>query len=133
MAAAGTPDPNPDRSFAACHVDSSAVALTGSRENCVSNFDVSDMVGNVAEWVEDWIQPNTGSNGAQSSNSDYGNDLILGIDDAFFQGGGAGFPAALVRGGAFIDGVGAGVFAVTASLAPSESLDNLGFRCAREL
>jgi hypothetical protein len=43
------------------------------------------------------------------------------------------FPAALARGGDFSDGTGAGVFALDASDAPSDSGVDIGFRCARNL
>jgi len=129
MAAAGTPDPEKS-GFGDCNVDSPDLTPTGSRAKCVSNFGAFDMVGNASEWVEDWMQPNTGNSGEESANSDYGRDGILGMDDALFQGGGAGFPAALVRGGNFLHGSIAGVFALNARFAPSFSDEAIGFRCA---
>jgi len=40
-------------------------------------------------------------------------------------------PAALIRGGAWVSGTGAGVFAVTALEDASNSGTALGFRCGR--
>jgi hypothetical protein len=72
-------------------------------------------------------------NGVSLSTALYGMDLIFGIDDALFQGGGAGFPAALIRGGVFDDESDAGVFALRADRAPSDGSGGsaFGFRCAR--
>ena len=50
MAAAGTPD------SANCNVSTAAAANTGANASCVSNYQVNDMVGNVWEWVADWMQ-----------------------------------------------------------------------------
>lgn len=40
-------------------------------------------------------------------------------------------PAALIRGGNFNNGTNAGVFALNANNAPSNSNNNIGFRCGR--
>ncbi|MBI3353458.1 MAG: SUMF1/EgtB/PvdO family nonheme iron enzyme, partial [Nitrospirae bacterium] len=59
MAAAGTPDPGTDNGSTDCAVASASAVNTGSRSNCVSKWLVNDMVGNVWEWVADWMQGNT--------------------------------------------------------------------------
>ena len=51
MAAAGTRD----GSSTSCNTNSTAVVPTGSFAGCVSNHGVRDMVGNLDEWVADWI------------------------------------------------------------------------------
>lgn len=85
------------------------------------------MVGNVYEWVADWMPRNpdttcetTGSWGSFS-------------DDAQCLGGAAttGAPGALTRGGSKFDGALAGVFAVSSFNAPSLAGTNLGFRAVR--
>ena len=110
------------------------------------------MVGNVQEWVSDWIQVPGISPGAvinawipaayYNSTPTYGNDSITGINEAFHleapQTGGVGddttidgLPAAIARGGIWTSGEGGGIFAMAAEHSPS-SLDNAtGFRCAR--
>jgi formylglycine-generating enzyme required for sulfatase activity len=88
------------------------------------------MVGNVSEWVADWVDKNA------STCTDWTTSVgIPGSDFSCFGGpGGAGsnsLPGALYRGGDFLDGTNAGVFAVNAVLVPSLSGFFLGFRCAR--
>ncbi len=146
MAAAGTPDPvtSPDTALA-CNVSSGAVVNTGTATtNCESRFGVRDMVGNVHEWVADWVPGSSGqpTTPASSKNSAaYGNDGVAHIDRANSNGAaysdpaaGSGvenFPAAVYRGGAFGAGDGAGVFSFNAAEQPSFSASILGFRCAR--
>jgi formylglycine-generating enzyme required for sulfatase activity len=139
MAAAGTPDPGTDNRTTDCVVGSARAANTGSRSACVSNWSVNDMVGNVWEWVADWIQGPDGDAatvGTQwapdtvfTSSATYGSDGIFGINEAFPSDD--RFPAALIRGGGWILGPYAGVFALDASLGPSLSSGGIGFRCAR--
>ncbi len=132
MAAAGTPDTGgADDGSTTCNTDflEPGVSLTGSRENCVSNFGAFDMVGNLTEWVADWIQDNGDFDTTSTTSALYGIDLMGGIDEASPEAD--GFPAALNRGGAFLSGSFAGVFALSAITSPSGSGDVLGFRCAR--
>ncbi|MBI1820598.1 MAG: SUMF1/EgtB/PvdO family nonheme iron enzyme [Nitrospirae bacterium] len=139
MAAAGTPDPGTDNGTTDCNVSSGNPVNTGSRSNCVSKWMVNDMVGNVWEWVADWMQGNgtAGNNWAptntfsMSAGTDYGTDMMFGTNPAAGQGiGSANFPAALLRGGNWYGGTFAGVFALRAFDGPPSSGD-FGFRCAR--
>lgn len=134
MAASGTPDPGTDNLTTDCAVSSADPANTGSRSACVSNWGANDMVGNVWEWVGDWIQgsstnwnPSTGNAGM-----DYGTDYMLGTNPAFYQGtNSTNFPSAPIRGGSWGNGAFAGVFALYADNGPSYSFNSIGFRCAR--
>ncbi len=134
-AAAGTPDPGTDNDTTDCNITfdpGSDPGLTGSRSNCVSNFGAFDMVGNLHEWIADWIQDNTDSDLGTTSPALYGMDAIVGIDEAFSPLSDNRFPSALFRGGGFFDvGPGAGVFALFAGDPPSASFGDSGFRCAR--
>jgi len=139
-AAASTPDLGTDNGSTQCNVtdegDANEPANTGACPACVSAWGVFDLVGNVWEWVADWIQGDTNpwaplTNGTTSTT--YGDDLMSGTNPAQTQGNGQNFPAALERGGSFRYGNGtdSGVFALSAAQAPSASFVDLGFRCGR--
>jgi formylglycine-generating enzyme required for sulfatase activity len=141
MAAAGTPDPGTDDGATDCNISAAGAVLnTGARSSCASKWMANDMVGNVSEWVADWIQGPDGDSGnvgtqwapnaTFNSTATYGDDLIFGINDAPTPVSDH-FPAALIRGGGPNDGPDAGVFALLAALGPSYSDGEVGFRCAR--
>ena len=54
--AAGTPDPGTDNGTTDCNISAAGNPVnTGSRSNCKSSWGIFDMVGNVDEWVADWV------------------------------------------------------------------------------
>jgi len=56
----GTPDPGPDNGTTDCNTNSTfAAAATGSRTSCKSARGAFDMVGNLFEWVADWVPLST--------------------------------------------------------------------------
>jgi formylglycine-generating enzyme required for sulfatase activity len=87
------------------------------------------MVGNVGEWVENWIQNNQDIDITSFTPPDYGGDAIAEVDEAFDRS--VGFPAALLRGGDFSQGTGSGVFALLATDGPASASQFFGFRCGR--
>jgi hypothetical protein len=121
QAVAGTPDSS------ACNVSTLVVAATGANVGCISNHDANDMVGNLWEWVGDWVPasnacPGWGAVGTFSS------------DDSMCLSGAsttATGPGALYRGGSFSPSSGAGPFAVLGVNRPSDLDSGIGFRGAR--
>jgi formylglycine-generating enzyme required for sulfatase activity len=128
MAAAGTPDPGTDNGSTDCNITNDGFPTndpvnTGSRAACVSRWGAFDMVGNVWEWVEDWVPLSTTCD----------NELFNGTGDLNCLVGASTTvgPGALLRGGFFDLGANAGVFAVSGFSRPSNADLSIGFRCAR--
>jgi hypothetical protein len=133
-AALGTPDPGVDDGSTTCATESS-LGATGSRSGCVSDVGAFDMVGNLQEWVADWVPrptPSWGSFGCAPTPG-YNNWGAFSDDLQCLVGAATtGPPGALVRGGSFFSGAApAGVFYVTAGGGPDEWAATAGFRCAR--
>jgi formylglycine-generating enzyme required for sulfatase activity len=123
IGANGTPDPGPDNRTTDCNSDTGSVTLTGARSSCVSARGAFDMVGNLDEWVADWVPLSTVC-------SDWGglSDDLMCLFGASTAGGG---PGALLRGGDFRTRSSAGPLAVVGSGGPFNSRVFIGFRCAR--
>ena len=130
VAALGTPDPGTaDDQVTTCNTNSSGVADAGSRGACVSDVGAFDMVGNVWEWVADWIdQAQAGASWPATFGADASNVGGPGVDSGVVY---SAFPGALHRGGDWTNGAFAGVFAINAGIQPSGSSGLIGFRCAR--
>src|SRR5262245_28858289 len=97
------------------------LVLTGSRTSCRSRWGAFDMIGNAEEWVADWVTL------AGECNATW----LAGDLSCVGAPAQPGAPAALVRGGSFLDGQGAGVFNVRSDFDPSFADVGIGFRCAR--
>jgi hypothetical protein len=122
VAALGTPDPGVSPGPADCNTSSAGRTQTGARANCASDVGAFDMVGNVWEWVADWVPLSTGG----CVPALFAGDLNCLVGASTTAG-----PGALIRGGGFADGAAAGVFAVAGTLTPSSSDISFGFRAAR--
>jgi hypothetical protein len=123
VGANGTPDPGPDNRATDCNSETNLVVGTGSRSACVSPLGAFDMVGNLDEWVADWVPLSTTCTGWGGVSNDR-----MCLSGASTDVGG---PGALTRGGSFVDGPGAGPLAVVGGRRPSFSSGLVGFRCAR--
>jgi len=131
-AVAGTPDPGGDNGSTDCNTGSTlVVAPTGSRSSCASSRGAFDMVGNVYEWVADWVPRST-------TCGTWGPGVGPTADDQCLVGAQVtGEPGALLRGGniySLLAGAGAasaGPLAVLGDFGPSSANDSFGFRCAR--
>ncbi len=120
-AVSGTPDPGPDNGSTDCNTQSViAVVDTGSRSSCKSSWGAFDMVGNVYEWVADWV-PRSTTCGTWSGSGDP--QCLAGAATT-------GEPGALTRGGMF-NSPGTGPLAVRGEWGPFTSGSAFGFRCAR--
>jgi len=116
QAVAGTPDGAP------CRVSAGSAGQTGT-VGCVSGAGAFDMVGNLDEWVEDWVPRSTACPGWGAFSNDY---MCLSGASTTALG-----PGALLRGGRFNGLTLAGPLSVDVVFAPSDSIDFIGFRCAR--
>jgi hypothetical protein len=126
VGANGTPDPGPDNGTTDCNTASVfAVAATGSRSACVSARGAFDMVGNLWEWVADWVPVSTQCPGWGGFSGDY--MCLSGASTTNFG------PGALLRGGdgVFFNGPNAGPLTVSGWYEPSASAVSFGFRCVR--
>src|SRR4030095_12558986 len=111
--ALGTPDGAPR----VVSSGSTTPSPTGT-PGCVSGTGVFDMVGNIGEWVADWVPQSTNCGTA-----------LFGTDDTncFVGASALAGPAALWRGGAWNYNAGAGVFHINGTYGLSTAADFLGF------
>ncbi len=126
MAAAGTDDSDP-ATGGPCNIGTSTVANTDGNPSCVSNWNVINMVGNVQEWVADWV-PGNGTYGTNTATTNYGSDVITTGPAATT---GSFFPAAVYRGGGNGTVAGPGVFTYSSGVGPDQAFGSVGFRCAK--
>jgi formylglycine-generating enzyme required for sulfatase activity len=128
--ALGTPDAGANPRGQECNTYSSAPDLTGARINCISDAGAFDMVGNVSEWVADWVPVSIYPCGSTLQGlpgwGTFSDDMQC-LNGASTTSG----PGALLRGGDFNHGAGAGVFAVWGNARPFDRLPSIGFRAAR--
>jgi len=124
MAVAGTPDPDADGDgVTTCNTSTQASTVTGNSDDCVSRDGVHDMVGNVHEWVADWLPMSTECPGWDTFSDDV--MCVAGADPTRTG------PSALMRGGLFSDEAAAGPFSIRADNFASDQVSYIGFRCAR--
>ncbi len=107
---------------APCNVSSGSVANTGSAAGCVSDVGAFDMVGNVDQWVADWVPRSTACPGWGG----FSDDLMCLAGASTTD-----VPGALLRGGHFGRGSDAGVFAVNGEFTLLAGVNAVGFRAAR--
>jgi hypothetical protein len=126
VGANGTPDPGRDDGVRDCNTGvRGTVALTGERVHCESARGAFDAVGNLSEWVAEWMPLSTDCTGWASFSDD---SMCLAGANAS-----KGAPGALIRGGSFSDGASAGPLAISGAVDPARSEATIGFRCARAL
>ena len=131
-AALGSPDPGTtDDGSTECNISTAAAVIsTGRRSACVSDVGAFDMVGNVAEWVADWVIPSSGGTGSTCGTLFNGDLNCLGGSTSGTFAATAGTHA-VVRGGQAGNGALAGVFAVDHVSPDTATGTKTGFRAAR--
>jgi formylglycine-generating enzyme required for sulfatase activity len=118
LAAAGTPDTTD------CNGATGIPSKTGALANCRSVWGTFDMVGNVAEWVADWVPLSSDCPGW----GPFSADLMCLAGAATVAG-----PGAIMRGGSCCaPGADPGVFFVDGQVPPTNAVNfDFGFRCVR--
>lgn len=137
VAAAGSPD-----DAASCHLDAFVVdaSVIDAATACVSTWGAVDMVGNVAEWTASVRVAGKKWQQSQADQKPWPAGFGDGADQTFgLNGYGAmeepdgnfvkGAPVAVVRGGSWLDGASAGVYAMDWTRSPADASATVGFRC----
>ncbi|MFH1725285.1 MAG: hypothetical protein ABII00_11790 [Elusimicrobiota bacterium] len=148
-AAAGTPDPGASGTAPDCMTASSNTGpgVTGTGTNCLSAYGAENMIGSLWEYVGEW---GTAAAGVSNSTdnaivewdgaySGYNNDVMKNVGGQVYTQYGSpvsldwvtGMVTAVIRGGFWGEGTGAGVFALGALVSPSHWKYYIGFRCGR--
>lgn len=125
-AVAGTPDPGEDDDGEDDCNNSSVLAPvpSGSRAQCVSNWGVADLIGNLAEWTAD-VDERATEGRCSHMPDDFGRDTVC------IGGPGDGTLAAIVRGGDWSQNGDGGAFWLNTSTVLTSRFQHFGFRCAR--
>ncbi len=150
LGAGGTPSgaqpPNPDD----CNTKASGAIKSGSRSQCKSGAGISDAIGNVSEWVDEWyvtgapvetdpakwlqalmIEPfgqvaADGKDATWNVNGRALNDLTAPLTPSL------GMPAVGARGGSYLDEDGTGLLSLDLRYAATVPVEHVGFRCCRD-
>ena len=147
-AARRTPDPREPSGGGGsdCATAAAGPRLTGRASDgsstwgqCVSVWGAEDMIGNVAEWTDEWhatVQsaalPVVSGSWDPTGESVYNHDDTYGITSTVTHPGGGrtpGLPAVTWRGGDHTDRENAGIFAMHAYFSPGNPSSYIGFRC----
>lgn len=125
-AVAGTPDPGDDDDGADdCNVSSVLAPVpSGSRAQCVSNWGVADLIGNLTEWTAD-VDERATEGRCSTMPDDFGRDTVC------IGGPGDGTLAAVARGGNWSQNGDGGAFWVDAAYGLTSRYQHYGFRCGR--
>lgn len=110
-----------------------AGSLSDQQNSCVSDWGIEDMIGNVNEFVSDWMPGKNPLGSPEQHGATHGNDrakvVTIGEDNS---GAGSQFPAVIIRGGS-VGATGQGIFSFDAYRQPTITGDDIGFRCAMPL
>ena len=132
-AARGTPDEGSSAGGSGtCLTSTTTVRATGQGVNCVSMWGAQDLIGNLYEYAAEWqMAPTTSNAYTPWPNVMYNGDYVFNVASSAADANGyhVGLPSATLHGGSFATGIGAGIFALNLSMAPSYGNGEIGFRC----
>lgn len=142
-AAMGTPDLGKNGPVK-CNLTSAKLAPTGANTECISTFGIQDMVGNLDEWVADWLPAGQTymtlpDDQAQKPwpNCGDGEDTSVNLNGIAFTNDGqkwrTGLPAVALRGGNYSSAAGGGAYSINLRNGPTDWGIVHGARCARRL
>jgi len=118
-----------------CNTGGSSAENTGSNTNCKTDDGVYDMIGNVWEWTNEYID-GYGRADLVPQSSAYVYSFISGASSGDYDEDYYWFPnnagdGAFIRGGGWYLGANSGAFALRLSNAPSDAGSAVGFRCCQ--
>jgi hypothetical protein len=148
-AASGTPDPGSlEPGPNDCNIKSTEHIKSGQRTLCRSKIGAFDMIGNLAEWVDEWYVSGAPVEtdpqiwhaqhklepwekfGTDTKDATWNLNAHAQLNSGSFT---PGMPAAAARGGSHLDAANAGRFALDLRYSPTTALPHIGFRCCRSI
>jgi formylglycine-generating enzyme required for sulfatase activity len=134
-AARGTVKSSGDQNGSLCNTAGSGPRNGGGGSQCVSGWGAEDMIGNLAEWTDEWYAGL--GNSTQTTTpwpAAYGGDGTSNIASSADVGTSpnvltVGVPAAAIRGGFWGNGTASGVFSLILFDGPASWFNDVGFRC----
>lgn len=142
-AAAGTVDPGSTGTPPSCNISGTGPTTTGGGTSCLSTAGAENMIGSLSEWVADWGTSGAGTSAAYGTKVEVDLTLSGYNDDGQWNIGGYSYTnygsfgwiqgqvPAVFRGGHWLNGADAGVFAFNADYGASLWASGIGFRCGR--
>jgi hypothetical protein len=141
LAALGTPEGIGSTVAGLCNMNSGKVRATGEGANCKSAFGVFDMVGNLDEWVADWMPGGAAWMGTQQMGmklgwSSYGDgDFSMNVNSSAYSNETNSYVEGMLctpfRGGFYKSGPSAGPYAMNLRNGPTDWGQIHGHRCAK--
>jgi formylglycine-generating enzyme required for sulfatase activity len=109
-----------------------AGSLSDQDDSCISDWGIEDMIGNVNEFVSDWMPGNKRIGSTETHGATHGIDRAKVVTIRDNAEGGSQFPAVVIRGSS-TGADGQGIFSIDAYRQPTITQNVIGFRCALPL
>lgn len=143
LAVLGTPEATAKTVVGLCNMGSGKVRVTGGGQSCKSAFGMFDMVGNLDEWVADWMPGGqawmgTQQLGMQSVWSSYGDgDFSMNVNSSAYSNETNSYVKGMLctpfRGGFYSSGASGGPYAMNLRNGPTDWGQIHGHRCGKRL